>query len=260
MSSIVKNSESNFSAMESVILQGDLSKLSSEQRGQYVSKICEMMGLNPLTKPFEFITLNGKLTCYAGKNCAEQLRSVQKVSLKVTAREKIDEVYVVTVEASLPDGRVDCATGAVPLTGLKGEALANAFMKCETKAKRRATLSICSLGMLDETEVASIPAASTPPQETPQEAYQNAVKSNTAQMEGERPSTSLTSHLDVKSADGMTRLQLGQEINAVSTTLGLSLNDRTQWIYEIYKTTPQKLTDAQLKAFLERLQGELGRR
>lgn len=56
-------------------------------------------------------------------------------------------------------GRTDCATGAVPLGNLKGEALANALMKAETKAKRRATLSICGLGLLDETEVGSIPGA-----------------------------------------------------------------------------------------------------
>jgi hypothetical protein len=33
------------------------------------------------------------------------------------------------------------------------------MMKAETKAKRRVTLSICGLGMLDETEVADIPGA-----------------------------------------------------------------------------------------------------
>ena len=35
--------------------------------------------------------------------------------------------------------------------------LGNALSKAVTKAKRRATLSICGLGMLDETEIASIP-------------------------------------------------------------------------------------------------------
>lgn len=152
MSQALVKQTDNFSAIEAVILQGDLSKLTSEQRGQYVAKICEVMGLNPLTKPFEFMTLNNKLVCYAGKNCAEQLRKVHDVSLKVTARDKIDDVYVVTVEASTPSGRIDSSTGAVSLATLKGVDLANAMMKAETKAKRRATLSICGLGMLDETE------------------------------------------------------------------------------------------------------------
>jgi hypothetical protein len=36
---------------------------------------------------------------------------------------------------------------------------ANAAMKCITKAKRRATLSVCGLGLLDETGIETIPAA-----------------------------------------------------------------------------------------------------
>jgi hypothetical protein len=40
---------------------------------------------------------------------------------------------------------------------LKGDALANALMKAETKAKRRVTLSIAGLGWLDETELETIP-------------------------------------------------------------------------------------------------------
>lgn len=56
------------------------------------------------------------------------------------------------------------ALGAVafPAT-LKGEARANAELKCITKAKRRATLSICGLGWLDETEVEDIPASAKRP-------------------------------------------------------------------------------------------------
>jgi hypothetical protein len=45
----------------------------------------------------------------------------------------------------------------VALGTLKGDALANALMKCETKAKRRVPLSLAGLGWLDETELATIP-------------------------------------------------------------------------------------------------------
>jgi hypothetical protein len=58
-------------------------------------------------------------------------------------------------------GRTDIATGALTISGLKGNDMANALMKAETKAKRRATLSICGLGLLDETELETIPQAST---------------------------------------------------------------------------------------------------
>src|SRR5690606_33168556 len=53
----------------------------------------------------------------------------------------------------------DMAMGAVALTNKRGEDLANALMKAETKAKRRATLSICGLGILDETEIDDMKAA-----------------------------------------------------------------------------------------------------
>ena len=54
-------------------------------------------------------------------------------------------------------GREDEATGVVNIKGLGGEALANALMKAETKAKRRLTLSIVGLGFLDESEVEGLP-------------------------------------------------------------------------------------------------------
>ena len=46
--------------------------------------------------------------------------------------------------------------GAVKKTDMQGN-FGNALMKAVTKAKRRVTLSICGLGMLDETEVETIP-------------------------------------------------------------------------------------------------------
>ena len=58
-----------------------------------------------------------------------------------------------TAQAEDKTGRCDESTGIVNITGLKGTDLANELMKAETKAKRRVTLSICGLGMLDESEI-----------------------------------------------------------------------------------------------------------
>jgi len=146
-------------AIERVLISGDLEQLRPEQRIAYYRSVCESVGLNPLTQPFEYIKLNGKLRLYARKDCTDQLRKIHAISVAIVAREKVDEVYVVTARTSMPNGRQDESIGAVPLQGLKGENLANALMKAETKAKRRATLSICGLGMLDETEVDSVPSA-----------------------------------------------------------------------------------------------------
>ena len=149
----------NSDVIESVITAGDLSKLNPVQRVNYYTAVCQSVGLNPLTKPFEYITLNGKMVLYARKDATDQLRDIRKVSVTRLERERIDGVYVVTAYAQAQDGRTDSSMGAVSIEGLKGDSLANALMKAETKAKRRVTLSICGLGMLDETELSTIPDA-----------------------------------------------------------------------------------------------------
>lgn len=150
-------SKNSIQAIETVLISGDLSKLSPEQRVSYHNKVCETLGLNPLTNPFAYIKLNGKEILYAKRDATDQLRKIHKVSIKLVAREFKNDIYIVTANAKDPDGREDESTGAVTIGGLKGDALANALMKAETKAKRRVTLSICGLGMLDETEVETIP-------------------------------------------------------------------------------------------------------
>lgn len=154
-------------ALEQVLISGDLKSLTPEQRVMYYHRVCDSVGLNPLTQPFAYITLNGKLTLYALKGCTDQLRAARNVSVSITSRELVNDVYVVTARASTPDGRTDESIGAVPVAGLKGEALANAYMKAESKSKRRVTLSLCGLGMLDESEVDSIPGAQRHALETP---------------------------------------------------------------------------------------------
>jgi hypothetical protein len=89
------------------------------------------------------------------KDGTEQLRALHKISIAKLEREVIGDVYVVTAYAE-NDTRRDSSTGAVSIKGLAGDSLANAYMKAETKAKRRATLSICGLGMLDESEIDTI--------------------------------------------------------------------------------------------------------
>lgn len=155
---ITTESQSKAISLEQVLIGGDLAKLTPEQRVDYYNRVCESVGLNPLTQPFAYITLNGKLTLYALRACTDQLRSVHGVSVEEMSEGERDGVFIVTAKVRDKDGRTDIAKGAVNISGLKAENLANALMKAETKAKRRATLSICGLGMLDETEVSDIPA------------------------------------------------------------------------------------------------------
>ncbi len=151
--------EESAATIESVVMQGDLAKLTPPQRVQYYGSVCESLGLNPLTRPFDYLSLNGKLVLYAKRDATDQIRASRKVTVSIVARERVEDLYIVTARAVLPDGRADESVGAVSVGGLRGEPLANAIMKAETKAKRRVTLSIAGLGWLDETEVSSVPDA-----------------------------------------------------------------------------------------------------
>lgn len=166
-------------AVEQAMLIGDLSQMTDEQRISYYVAVCRSVQLNPLTRPFLALKGDdGKLSLYPDKGCAEQLRKLHRVSCKVIGREFLDDLYIVTVRATTPDGREEEAQGVVPIaktmgsweqtrdgkryfkpsvdaqgremtTPLSTAERASALMRAETKAKRRVTLAICGLGMAD---------------------------------------------------------------------------------------------------------------
>lgn len=167
--------------LEQVLIQGDLAKLTPEQRTSYYMSVCQSVGLNHLTKPFDYIVLNGKLTLYAKRDCTDQLRKIHNVSIKITSRILEGDLYSVTALATDKTGRTDESVGAVCLGKSFGETKANLIMKAETKAKRRVTLSICGLGLLDETEVVDIPEVhgeAIPPTTNMAPSYANAPTMN----------------------------------------------------------------------------------
>lgn len=148
----------NEDILEKVMIGQDLSCLSPSEKCIYIGNLCGTLGLNPVTKPIEIMKFNGKEVPYMRKDGTEQLRKLNTVSIRsMETKTVMDNVYVVTAFARTPDGREDSSTGAVNIQGLKGDTLANAIMKAETKAKRRVTLSICGLGFLDESEIETIP-------------------------------------------------------------------------------------------------------
>jgi hypothetical protein len=159
MNEITPTNPVNASALERVLVAGDLSGLSESQRIEYYKAVCESLGLNPLTRPFEYLRLNGRLVLYATRAAADQLRSIHGISIIDARIERQDDLITVTVRGRTRDGREDLEVGVVSVAGLRGEALANAQMKALTKAKRRLTLSLAGLGWLDETEAETIPGA-----------------------------------------------------------------------------------------------------
>jgi hypothetical protein len=188
MSAALMTAAPDASALEKVLLQGDLASLNPGQRITYYRELCASLGLNPLTKPFEYLELKGQggkvsLTLYAKKDCTDQLRNKGDVSCKIISRETVEGVYIVTARATTPGGREEESIGAVPIqkeggqwktkdgrrefesdgtfVPLRPEERANAMMKAETKAKRRVTLSLFGLGFTDESEIAQMSGART---------------------------------------------------------------------------------------------------
>lgn len=149
--------EKNMAAVESALVMNDISKLNTQERMAYYDAICESVGLNPLTKPFAFLSLQGKTVLYATKDCTEQLRKINGVSTQIVSKGVEDGMYVVHIKARDKNGREDEDVSAIPIGNNHGNDFANIMMKAITKAKRRVTLSICGLGILDESELDTIP-------------------------------------------------------------------------------------------------------
>lgn len=160
--SILKKYPELKTVITSFVIAGDISALTQEQRTLYYRAYCESLKLNPLTKPFDLLEIwdkdkqRNKVVLYANKECAAQLREQHGVSIDDIHIEQTSELYMVVVKGHDKTGKTDCEIGVVPIKGLYGEKLSNAMMKATTKAKRRLSLSICGLGMLDETEVETI--------------------------------------------------------------------------------------------------------
>jgi len=159
MSELPATNPVNASALERVLVAGDLAGLNESQRIEYYKAVCESLGLNPLTRPFEYLRLNGRLVLYATRAAADQLRAIHGISILDVRIEHRDDLITVTVRGRTRDGREDVEVGVVSVSGLRGDALANAQMKALTKAKRRLTLSLAGLGWLDESEAETIPGA-----------------------------------------------------------------------------------------------------
>lgn len=139
--------------IEKALTLGDVSKMDPHTRVQYYQALCESLGLNWLTRPFILLkTQDGGLQWYATVGCTDQLRKRDRVSVRIVGRERLDDgLLCVTAEATTPDGRCEQSQGIVALTTgtgpLKGQELANALMRAESKARRRCTLAICGLGL-----------------------------------------------------------------------------------------------------------------
>jgi hypothetical protein len=148
---------------ESLVMRGDISGLTAPQRVQYYLHTCAELGLNPNAQPFAFLKLNGKEVMYPTRGATDQLARIHQVNREIIDGPKVidlagTKLLYAVCRASLPSGRIETSTAAVPIPS-GAEPVANAVMKVETKARRRATLAILGLALTDESEMDTIPAA-----------------------------------------------------------------------------------------------------
>lgn len=143
----------------SIIIDGDLSRLHPSDKVLYYRGYCERLGLDPFTKPFDLLRLQGREVLYLTRSGAQQLNKMHGVSHQIISRELMQEpgIFQVIARATLPDGRFTESMSAVSIANLKGEQYCNALMKAETKAKRRSTLDLLGLGILSEEEAVTLP-------------------------------------------------------------------------------------------------------
>ncbi len=147
-----------------VVAGGDCARLTPDQKVMYYRARCEAAGLDPRAQPFAFLPLNnGKLILYTKKEGAEQLAAKHGIRVEILSQATEAGIRTVTVRAIAADGRQTDEIGCVSVCASQGDALCNLFMKAVTKAKRRAVLSICGLGMPDESELETIPGANGSP-------------------------------------------------------------------------------------------------
>src|SRR5690349_12423893 len=77
-------------------LAGDLSQMQGGDRLKFYGALCEFTGLNPLSKPFDWITFQGKLTLYPNKGCAEQLRKLHGVTFDAKPERVFEHGILIT--------------------------------------------------------------------------------------------------------------------------------------------------------------------
>ena len=144
--------------MAAVLGSGDLAKLTPGQRVEYLNALCRSVGLNPLTRPFEFIQFQNKVQIYASANAFQQLAGIHKATLRVDDRTRHDDGWEVWVTAIFPDGREVQDVGWVGIgKAAGGEAVGNALKKAVTQGYRRAVRAAVGLPFMSPEEVDSLP-------------------------------------------------------------------------------------------------------
>lgn len=131
---------------------GRCDKLSIDQQAEYKNYLCAKIGVSPTLQPIDLIPTKNGLRPYLNRGAAELIRDTRKISITDIELTEQNGMYVVVCKLRDLNGRIDCDMGVNPKNGTQKSPMEphNSLMKAVTKAKRRATLSMCSLGAIIE--------------------------------------------------------------------------------------------------------------
>lgn len=215
----------DIAVVEKVITGGDLGQLTPEQRVRYYIETCDSLKLNWKTKPFDVVALRGSgaKTLYPNKGCAEQLAGIHNVSVDLLEATVEEGVRIQKAKACLPNGRCVTKTGAVTVAGKRGDDYANAVMKCETKAHRRAVLALVGLNMPDESELETIHGSQRFTMDVESGEFNTAPTGNVTPL---KPAPVVAEVVDADTGEiAPTKEDLGARIKSLRELLGWSQND-----------------------------------
>jgi len=164
---IVRASETGIDPVEAekilhIVKTGDIGRMTDEQKLIYYKHECDRMGLDPMARPLEFISLQGKLTLYAKRIAGDMLAAKHNVTVQILEGPEVRDfggtkVLFVKTRAALPAGRYVDDVGAKPLADVAVQ-----IMKCVTVSHRRATLRLCGWGGPTEDEISDLPPEVNP--------------------------------------------------------------------------------------------------
>lgn len=141
----------------------DSREMTEAERRSTLASICSALGLNPLTNPVRFLALSGGETLYVTRQATDQIAARLRLNRETLVGPEVRDLCgtklaFCQVRVTAPDGRSEVATATLPFTDP-----ANVLMKVETKAKRRAVLSLVGLGLLTEEDAEAALAAESDP-------------------------------------------------------------------------------------------------
>lgn len=156
MTELVEKKDELSAAVRAYLRTGDLSFLPDYEKEKVLLKMCDHYSLDAVLRPFILIKLNGKEIWYATKAATDQVaakfnltrevveikenleRGIIECKVKISQENSNRTETCIAAVSIIEFGRDP--SGKVEARPMRGEAYANALMKVETKAKRRATL------------------------------------------------------------------------------------------------------------------------